>query len=574
MDTRRSIKHLFLALVLLTALGMVTAGHSTYAASGITLTPIGTYDSGVIWKSAAEIVTHDPATQRLFVVNADLAKIDVLDVSDPTNPTKVNEISVSDYGAGVNSVAFHGGVIAAAVENEDKQAPGMVAFFDANGSALSVVTVGALPDMLIFTPDGQKVLVANEGEPNDDYTNDPEGSVSIIDVSAGAANVTQGNVTTASFAAFNDATLDPQIRIFGPGATVAQDVEPEYIAVAGDSKTAWVSLQENNALAILDIEAGVITELVPLGFKDHSLEGNGMDVSNKDGAINITTWPVKGMYMPDAIASYEVGGQTYILSANEGDSRDYDGFSEEERVKDLVLDATAFPNAADLQQEEALGRLKTTTANGDTDGDGEYEEIYSYGARSFSVWDAQGRLVFDSGDDLEEITAAAYPDGFNSDGHDNESFDDRSDDKGPEPEGLTIGLIEGRTYAFIGLERIGGIMVYDVTDPTAPNFVQYVNTCNFDGVLEEGTAGDVAPEGLTFIPADESPNGKPLLVVAFEVSGTTTIFEITEAVAELEALPETGGNVPLGDPIYLLLAAGAGLLASGYALRRLSRSWS
>jgi len=574
MDTRRSIKHLFLALVLLTALGMVTAGHPTYAASGINLTPIGTYDSGVISKSAAEIVTHDPATQRLFVVNADLAKIDVLDVSDPTNPTRVNEISVSDYGAGVNSVAFHGGVIAAAVENEDKQAPGMVAFFDANGSALSVVTVGALPDMLIFTPDGQKVLVANEGEPNDDYTNDPEGSVSIIDVSAGAANVTQGNVTTAGFAAFNDATLDPQIRIFGPGATVAQDVEPEYIAVAGDSKTAWVSLQENNALAILDIEAGVITELVPLGFKDHSLEGNGMDVSNKDGAINITTWPVKGMYMPDAIASYEVGGQTYILSANEGDSRDYDGFSEEERVKDLVLDATAFPNAADLQQEEALGRLKTTTANGDTDGDGEYEEIYSYGARSFSVWDAQGRLVFDSGDDLEEITAAAYPDGFNSDGHDNESFDDRSDDKGPEPEGLTIGVIEGRTYAFIGLESIGGIMVYDVTDPTAPNFVQYVNTCNFDGVLEEGTAGDVAPEGLTFIPADESPNGKPLLVVAFEVSGTTTIFEITEAVAELEALPETGGNVPLGDPIYLLLAAGAGLLASGYALRRLSRSWS
>ncbi len=374
------------------------------------------------------------------------------------------------------------------------------------------------------------MLVANEGEPNDACTVDPEGSVSIIDVSGGVESAT---VTTAGFSAFNaraEALKAAGVRIFGPGATVAQDLEPEYIAVSRDSKKAWVSLQENNAVAVLNIPARRITHVLPLGFKDQGLPGNGLDASNKDDAINISTYAnIFGMYQPDAIAAFEAFGKQYLITANEGDARDYDGFSEEKRVKKLALDPEAFPNAGDLQQDEVLGRLKVTNTLGDTDEDGDFDELYAYGARSFSIFrhtPSGLEPVYDSGDQFEQITAAVLPEDFNSNNDENGSFDSRSDDKGPEPEGVTTGVIKGHTFAFIGLERIGGVMVYDMTTPAAPKFVQYINSRDFSGDPASGTAGDLGPEGLIFIPETESPSGKPLLVVAYEVSGSTSIYEI------------------------------------------------
>ncbi|MBE9189104.1 choice-of-anchor I family protein [Gloeocapsopsis crepidinum LEGE 06123] len=511
----------------------------------ISLAPIGTYETGIFDEGAAEIVEYDPETQRLFVVNANSATLDVLDISDPTNIQALEAISLTSYGAVANSVDIFDGVLAVAVENEDTQLPGNAVFFDTDGKFLSSVEVGTLPDMLTFTPDGSKVLVANEGEPSDDYTVDPEGSVSIIDVSGGFENLTQNNVTTAGFTAFNDRKeelIAEGVRIFGPNATVAQDIEPEYITVSSDSTTAWIALQENNALGLLDIASGEVTDILPLGFKDHTLPENAFDASDRDDAINITNWPVFGIYQPDAIASYEVDGETFIITANEGDARDYDAYSEEARIEDLVLDPVAFPNAAELQAEEALGRLIVTTANGDTDSDGEYEELYVFGGRSFAIWTEEGELIYDSGDEFEQITAALYPQEFNSDNSENDSFDSRSDAKGPEPEGVTVGVIDDRTYAFIGLERIGGIMTYDVTDPTNPQFVQYINNRHFSGDTEAGTAGDLGVEGLTFISAEDSPNGKPLIVAANEVSGTTTVFEIT---VNSDGTPE-----PIGELIF------------------------
>src|SRR5262245_36168302 len=163
-----------------------------------------------------------------------------------STPTKVGSIDVKLYGAAANSVAVRDGIVAVAVENAVKTSPGKVVFFDRDLNFLSQVEVGALPDMLAFTPNGRFVLVANEGEPNNSSTIDPEGSVSIIDLSGGGARLRQEKVRTADFKAFNNANLDPSIRIFGPGATVAQDLEPEYVAVSHDSRTAWVTCQENN----------------------------------------------------------------------------------------------------------------------------------------------------------------------------------------------------------------------------------------------------------------------------------------------------------------------------------------
>ena len=523
------MRYLFLLLLLIPVACNRTAATTTLP---VTLNLLGTFSpadstttvANIFDQGAAEIVSYDPSTEQLFVVNGAAGTIDVLDISNPKNPVKAFDIDLSPYGKQANSVAFSNGMIVSAVENVNKQANGEAVFFNAkNGNYIGQVTVGALPDMVTFTPNGDWVLVANEGEPNDDYTVDPEGTVSIIDVSNG---VTNAKVSIVNFKAFNNTSLESSIRIFGPNATVAQDLEPEYITVSEDSKTAWVVMQENNAIAKIDIKNAKVESLIGLGFKDHNKTENALDASNKDGKINITNWPIQGMYQPDSIDAYTIANQTYLITANEGDSRDYDGFSEEARVKDLILDSSAFPNAADLQKEENLGRLKITTTKGDTDKDGDFDELFSYGARSFSIWTENGDLVFDSGDQIEQITATALPADFNSSDNENDSFDDRSDDKGPEPEGIVIGKISGIDYAFIGLERIGGIVVFNVSDPNDPKFVQYINTRDFDGNPEAGLAGDLSPEGLFFIPASDSPNGKPLLVVAYEVSGTTSIFEV------------------------------------------------
>lgn len=428
-----------------------------------------------------------------------------------------------------NSVAVKNGVVAVAVENAPKTNPGWVQFFDTNGSLLNTVTVGALPDMLVFRPNGRRLLVANEGEPNSyNQANsvDPEGSVSIIDMTVGAAHLTAADVRTARFNDSIPKINGDSIRKYGPNATLAQDLEPEYITVSHDSKTAWVTLQENNAIAILDIEKGEFANLVGLGFKDHSLPGNALDASDSEisssprkGTNNIANWPVFGMYLPDSIASYQVRGVTYLVMANEGDTRDYTGFNEEIRVgaSGYVLDPAVFPTAATLKLEPHLGRLVATRTLGakELDSDEQFERIFVPGGRSFSIRTAAGELVFDSGDAFEKIIEARALSLFNSDGT-AASFDTRSDNKGPEPESVVIGKVFGRTYAFIGLERAGGIMIYDISDPFKPFFVDYVNT----------SPADIAPEGLVFIKEEDSPNGKPLLVVSHEVSSTTTIFEI------------------------------------------------
>lgn len=449
------------------------------AKAGLALTEVGTYETGVFGGSAAEILAYDKSTHRLFVQNAATATIDIIDIGDVANPSLVAAV---DPGGQPTNVDAHGGVIAVTVEGADRQAPGAVVFLDADGEILNRVTVGPRPDMLVFSPNGRWLLTANEGLPNDDYTIDPEGSVSIIDMRRGVSRITDANVRTAGLQAYNTAALDPSVRIYGANnPTVAQDLEPEHIAISHNSQTAWVSFQENNAIGVIDIRNAEVTSVVGLGFKDHSLPGNGLDASNRDGAINIQNWPVLGMYQPDAIATYQARGKTYIVTANEGDARDYDGFSEETRIGDLVLDPIAYPDAATLQLDENLGRLKTTTATGDTDGDGDVDQLYAYGARSFSIRTASGELVFDSGDDFEQIVASRLPDDFNSTDDENDTFDGRSDDKGPEPEYVVVGKIAGDTYAFIGLERIGGIMVYRITDPTNAVFVDYLNTRDFAG---------------------------------------------------------------------------------------------
>lgn len=489
---------------------------------GIELTPLGVFETGIFDESAQEIPAYDPLTQRLFVSNDSDLAVDILDVSDPGKPVRVGQADIAalDGAGGVNSVAVSSGLVAAAVQNEDGAENGFVAFYSNGGTFLGTVEAGVLPDSLTFTADGTRLLVANEGEPAD--TTDPEGSISVIDLGGG---LTDAKVTTIDFSAFDgkeDELRDRGVRIEA-GKTASEDFEPEYIAVSPDGASAWATLQENNAVARIDLATLKVTDILPLGTKDFAEDDNAIDPSDEDG-IAIRPVPVLGLYQPDAIASY-VGadGKTYWVTANEGDTRD----GEEIRISDAELDPAAFPDAESLQSDEELGRLTVSAVDGDTDGDGDIDQLYTFGGRSFTIWNDEGERVFDSGDQFERITAKELgTTGFNTNNDASDSFDDRSDNKGPEPEGVAIGEIDGRSYAFIGLERVGGVMVYDVTDADDAQIVQYVNTRDFAGSAEDGTAGDLGPEGLAFIAAGDSPTGEALLAVTNEVSGTTRLFGI------------------------------------------------
>jgi hypothetical protein len=521
----------------------------------LTLAKIGGYVDSALANptGAAEITAFDPASKRLFVVNSVIGTVDVLDLTAPATPRKVGTIDIAALGASVNSVAVSDGLVALAIEAAPKTSPGIVAFFNAASLArLGQVTVGALPDMLTFTPDGRTVLVANEGEPNS-YgavdSVDPEGSVSVIAVNrtgAGASLAVAPTTRTAGFAAFNgqlDALRSAGVRIYGPGATVARDLEPEYITVSADGATAWVTLQENNALAVLDIANATITAIRPLGTKDHSLAGFGLDPSDEDGgtdtntgtaAVRVGNWPVRGMYLPDAITSYTTGGVTYLLTANEGDARaDWPGFNEETRVRAYCtagLDPAVFgADAARLLFDSNLGRLQITNSpNGNDTGKnaaGQCNKLWAYGGRSFTIWRAGATTgntamerVWDSGEDFERRTQSLTNANFNA-SNANNNLDNRSPSKGPEPEAVVTATFGTKTYAFVGLERVGGVMVYDITTPTAPAWVTYLNT-------RDGATGDRGPEGLAFIPAAQSPNGQPLLIVGNETSGSTAVLQI------------------------------------------------
>ena len=519
-----------------------TANFPPPTAASIKLAKIGDYATGVFGEGAAEISAFDPATKRIFFVNADSGSVTMLNAADPANPLLLGEIDIqakfgsASIDASPNSVAIANGLVAVAVsrvettpDGKDMPLRGVVAFYRSNGCFIGDTLVGYGPDNLVFSHDGSKLVVANEGEPNSDYSVDPEGSVSLIDVKRHPRFGWQFRHREAGFRKFcKDHLVAAGVRVFGPGASAAQDLEPEYCALSKDGRTAYVTLQENNAIAVVDLGSAKVRSIEALGRINHAVE-SALDASDRDSAVNIENWPVYGLFLPDSIASYQVKGTTYLVTANEGDARDYDGFAEEARVSSLALDPLAFPDAALLKSNAALGRLTVTKTLGDTDGDGDFDELNVFGTRSFTIWKVgkKGRLsrVYDSGADFEKITASLLPADFNSTNDENASFDNRSDNKGPEPEGVAVGEVNGRTLAFVGLERVGGVMVYDISDPEQAGFVQYINPRDFTVSAEQ--SGDLGAEGIEFVPAAKSPNGKPLLIVANEVSGNLSIFEIT-----------------------------------------------
>jgi DNA-binding beta-propeller fold protein YncE len=470
-----------LALAAATAAAFATA--PAHAAFDIGWEKLWTLDFA---GAEAEIVDFDAMSQTLWVSSPQ--RIDVISLVERR---VIDQIDLSSFGD-INSVSIHGGLAAVAVASSTVTDPGRVYFYDTLTRASSgFVGVGALPDMVTFTNDGTRVLVANEGEPAGGV--DPMGSVSIIDMAT-------RNVTTASLAGV---PLLNNVR----SASVA-DMEPEYIAVSPDNTTAFVTLQEANAVGMLDLNSASFTKIVGLGTKDFSAAGNGIDANDKDGVTALVPVNARGLYQPDGIGSYAAGGQTYFVTANEGDARADE--SDEARAKDIGVTG-------------ALSRLTISTL------DSTPTDLVAFGARSFSIWDADGNQVFDSGNQLEveAIARGIYDEG-------------RSDNKGVEPEGVSLMEIDGRTIAFIGLERTtqSAIAMYDVTDPANASFIDMIVGDN-----------DIAPEGLKAF----SVGGRYYLAVSNEVSATTSLYALAP-VPE----PET----------WAMMMAGLGLMGAVARRRR------
>jgi YVTN family beta-propeller protein len=492
---------LLVGLSALTIFSLPIAGMSATLSLSSTVEWTFSHDVSSSFSGGSEIVARDSSSGNFWVTGSN--GIDILSSSG----SLVSGIDTSSYGS-VNSVAIRDGIAAVAIAAPNITDPGRVVFYNtANGAEINQVTVGANPDMVKFTSDG-RLLVANEGEADNGI--DPEGSISIIDPN------NSYSVNTAGFTNYNgqeDYLRRQGVRIF-PGVDAAADLEPEYIAVSGDM--AYVTLQENNSLAIVNLNTNKVIDVVSLGTKDHSIPGNGMDTNDKDGVVDISTKNVRGMYMPDAIDAYEANdGNTYLVTANEGDAR-----GEAERVKDV----TNIDSSVDTT---GLERLQISTIDGDTDGDGDIDVLHSYGARSFSIWDEGGNLVWDSGDAIEQLLASEHP----------ELLDDgRSDNKGPEPEGVTLLDVGDHTLAFIGLERSDATMAWDITDPEKPYFL--------DWILR---SGDEAPEGLLAF-MDEI--GNFWLAVANEGTSTTTLHQLN-----IQA-------VPLPGAVWLMVSGLLGLAVS------------
>lgn len=481
------------------------------------LKKLGSYETNT--SAGSEISVYDATSQRLFVTNGAATKLDILDISDVSKPTLWKAVDLSSYGTGVNSVAVKNGKVAVAMDVKDallKNDKGSVVIFDINGIFDKNITVGYLPDMLTFNEDGTKIVVANEGEPwvdtNGDYQ-DVIGSVGVITLSDGSyidINFTGATLTDAS-----DGT---KVRI-RPSSTQQDDLEPEYITVKDGF--AYVTLQENNALAKINLSTNTIEYIKSFGAKSYETD-NTIDIE-ENGKIEMKHFPgLYGLYQPDTITSYTVGGKTYLVTANEGDGREYptidigsveigDAWTDEKKISKLTLDSSIASYYSKDNDLKVMIDLGASTTNGK----GTYSKLYTYGGRSFSIWDSNGSLIWDSKDEFSKKVATLEPMIFNQE---EGLMDGRSGNKGVEPEALAVGTIEGKTYAFIGLERQNGIMIYDITTPASPSFISYVNI--------QKVGGDISPESITFISKDDSPNGKNILSVANEVSGSTTLYEI------------------------------------------------
>ena len=535
-----------------TALALITAGQLPALANGATvkITEISSITSGD-GEGSAEIGTFHAASKRIFATNGVKNTIDIFDISDVANPKKVGSVSLSPYGNDVTSVAAGRDVVVAVVNVADKFSAtgvptttnGKIVVFDTNGKVLSSPDVlGVLPDSVSFAPDGTTALVAIEGQPvcakddpataakeDTDYSkaSDPVGGVTVVDLSNPAAPV----LRFAGFDQFSVTAMKAKgIAVSSVVNNVSKDFEPEFVS-AVDNNYAFVTIQEANAIGKLNIRTATF-ESVTRAFES-KLESVARDTSDRDAGAGPRNYKrVVGASQPDAIAAFKSGAGQYYVTANEGDAREYTCLNDDLRASALKVDPRRFPDWKAWSANAALGRAKVNPTNGDLDGDGDIDNIHLRGTNSMTIY-RSGSVFWDSGELLDQIQTQAFGvaniNGSHSLSSDKSTMNyvgqDRSDDKGSEPEGVAVGMVGDRRIAVLGLERMTALVVFDITEPRKPIFQEWIQMLP----TKATPAKDVkhwSPEGIVFVPADKSPSGKALIITSYELSGSLSIHQI------------------------------------------------
>lgn len=540
------------ALTFLTTSALITAGQLPALANEATVkvTEIAAISSGD-GEGSSEIAAFHAGSKRIFATNGVKNAIDIFDISDVANPKKVGSVSLAPYGNDVTSVAAGRDVVVAAVlvtetfsaADVPTTPNGKIVVFDTNGKVLSSPDVlGVLPDSITFAPNGTTALVAIEAQPvcakdnpattekeNLDYSkaSDPVGGVSVVDLSNPAAPVVR-------FAGFDQFTVEQMkakgIAVSSVVNSVSKDFEPEFVT-AVDNNYAYVTIQEANAIGKLNIESATF-ESITRAFESR-VSKVARDTSDKDSGAGPRTYRnVVGASQPDAIAGFKFGSGHYFLTANEGDSREYTCLNDDLRGASLKVDTKRFPDWTTLSGVAALGRAKVNPNNGDIDGDGDIDTIHLRGSNSMTMY-RNGVALWDSGALLDQIQTSAFGvaniNGSHSYSSDKSTMNyvgqDRSDDKGAEPEGVAIGMVGDRRIAVLGLERMTALAIFDITAPLAPVFQEWLQILP----TKATPAKDVkhwSPEGIVFVPADKSPSGKALIITSYELSGSLSIHQI------------------------------------------------
>jgi hypothetical protein len=415
--------------------------------------------------------------------------------------------------------------------------------FDTNGKVLSSPDVlGVLPDSVSFAPNGTTALVAIEAQPvcakddpataakeDTDYSkaSDPVGGVTVVDLSNPSAPV----LRFAGFDQFTVADMRAKgIAVSAVVNNVSKDFEPEFVT-AVDNNFAYVTIQEANAIGKLNIQSASF-ESITRAFESR-VARVARDTSDRDAGAGPRTYTnVVGASQPDAIAGFTVGAGQYFVTANEGDAREYTCLNDDLRASALKVDTKRFPDWKTLSGNAALGRAKVNPTIGDKDGDGDIDTIHLRGSNSMTMY-RNGIAIWDSADLLDQIQTQAFGvaniNGSHSLSSDKSTMNyvgqDRSDDKGGEPEGVAVGMVGDRRIAILGLERMTALAIFDITAPGNPVFQEWLQMLP----TKATPAKDVkhwSPEGIVFVPANKSPSGKALIITSYELSGSLSIHQI------------------------------------------------
>lgn len=469
---------------------------------------------------------------QLFTLGAGgtLAEREFVSVADELEGEidSVSSVALDPLGRGFGALTV--------IPLNNRTVNGLVVFFDyraGTAGVLKTLTVGFHPDKVLFSRDGSRVFVANEGEFTGNGIgegggggdNDAPGSISVIDLSSveaiediealGGTEVVTRDFSAPNLAAgvnlnalrFNDAD-------FSPGNAL-RHVEPE--AIAEGDEVLYVTLQENNAIAEFALsgpDEGKFTRIQSLATIELTIDASDMD-GEAGAPIALIDDVVKGAPMPSSIATYSAGGVDYTITANTGAFRS-DG---EDRARISSFTGTEIGFSID-RNDAALGRLRVVRDLSDPDDEGLLEDVVIPGTRSFSIWNAAtGELVGDTGS-FESILLEQFPDLHNIDGEGGPgTFDFMSPEKGPEPRALAHGMIGANQFVFVGMARQGAILMYNVNDPANPVFVSAINS------IEDGL---VSPESIAFIPGSSSPSGTPFLLVGYG-GGKIGIYRLADA---------------------------------------------